>query len=132
MMLLLFWITLKLVNIMSTNIDQPGFPDTKILEALANQLFKATSIEEQVGAEKELLKYHSLQEQGSIADLNRAPVKISDTHPAPPSVGGIGASAGAINSVNAIDLRSKDQTYNANGNGNKFPGTANAAPSVAS
>ena len=114
---------------MSINIEQPGFPDTKILEALANQLFKATSIEEQTGAEKDLLKYDSLSEQGSIADLKRAPVNISDTHPAPPSVGGIGASAGAINSVNAIDLRNQQQSYN--GSDNQFPGTANAAPSVA-
>ncbi len=79
----------------------------------------------------ELLKYDSLSEQGNIANLNLAPVKVSDTHPAPPSVGGIGASAGAINSVNAIDLRNQDQSYNGNGNGNQFPGTANAAPSVA-
>jgi cysteine desulfurase / selenocysteine lyase len=112
---------------MSTNIDQPGFPDTKILEELANRLFKATTIEDQTGAEKELLKYDALQEQGSVSELKKPPVGLTDSYPAPPSAGGAGISPGAINRVNAIDLRNQDRSdYD-----NFFAGNTNASPSVA-
>jgi len=112
---------------MSINIEQPGFPDTKILEALANQLFKATTIEEQSVAEKELLHYNSLSEQGSIDQPGHAPHISAVNHPVPSSASGMGASVGAINSVNAIDLRNRDAFVPANA----FPGTVHTAPSVA-
>ncbi len=101
---------------MSINIDQPGFPDTKILESLANEYFKADTMASQSEAGKELLQYDVLSEQRSVTALPNPPV----------SVGGIGASAGAINPVHAIDLRNQAQVVS----GNQFPGNLNAAPSV--
>jgi cysteine desulfurase / selenocysteine lyase len=108
---------LKLENTMSTNIDQTGFPDAKILEALANEYFKADTITSQSEAGKDLLKYDVLSEQP------QAPVQLKP----PISVGGIGASAGAINPINVIDLRNQDQDFS----NSQFPGTANLSPSVA-
>lgn len=90
---------------MSINIDQPGFPDTGILEQLANQLFKATTIEEQVAAEKDLLHYNNTSPYTGVANQFTIPLSVPGRYPALPSAGGVGASAGVIPAVNTIDLR---------------------------
>ncbi len=99
---------------MNTNTDQPFFPDEKLLQELANRLFKENE------------SYSPLPVTGHYAPINESPTdprNISSFHTAPErtpqphfasvgipaSMGGAGISPGALNPINEIDLRSRNE-----------------------
>jgi cysteine desulfurase/selenocysteine lyase len=125
---LLFWIMLKPVNTMNTNTDQPFFPDEKLLQDLANRLFKENE------------SYSPLPVIGHYAPVNESPadprnattpdIVSSGTHQPhfasfgiPASAGGAGISSGVVNPINEIDLRNRDEilTDKQNSDTNKLP-----------
>src|SRR5882762_6726185 len=114
MMQLLFWTMLKLVNTMSTNIDQPFSPDERLMQELANRLFRENE------------SYSSLPIAGHHAPVNESPTDprngtsfdaipngIPQPHFAgigiPASAGGAGISPGMLNTTNEIDMRNRDE-----------------------
>jgi cysteine desulfurase/selenocysteine lyase len=113
---------------MNTNIDQPFFPDEKFLQELANRLFKENE------------SYSPLPVMGHYTPLNESPtdprnISSFDTIPnripqphftsfgIPASAGGAGISPGALNQINEIDLRNRNEilTDKQNTNSNKLP-----------
>src|SRR5664279_46679 len=128
MMQLLFWTMLKLVNTMNTNIDQPFSPDEKLLQELANRLFKDYD------------SYSSLPVAGHYAPIDESPTDPRNTSSfdaipnsipqphfssfgIPASAGGAGISPGAMNKINEIDLRNRDEVLidKQNTDTNKLP-----------
>jgi cysteine desulfurase / selenocysteine lyase len=113
---------------MNTNTDQPFFPDEKLLQELANRLFKENE------------SYSPLPVTGHYAPVNESPTdprntSSFDTIPngipqphfesfgIPASAGGAGISPGALNPVNEIDLRNRDEILidKQNADTNKLP-----------
>jgi cysteine desulfurase / selenocysteine lyase len=134
MMQLLFWITLKLGNTMSTNIDQQNFPDVNVLQEIANELFKAvpgSSPSFNTVGNPSLLSYDPLVNQGNVGDIKSPPTSLPDPHYAgastPVSVGGAGLNPGAVTGVNLIDLQHQQGGYR----GSKPAGDDKALQSVA-
>ena len=98
---------------MSTNIDQPFQPDEKLLQELANRLFRENE------------SYSPLPIIGQYAPVNESPTdprnSSFETIPhgipqphftsfgIPASAGGAGISSGALNPINEIDLRNRNE-----------------------
>ena len=114
MMQLLFWTMLKLVNTMSTNIDQPFSLDERFMQELANRLFKDNE------------PYGALPIAGHYSPVNESPTDprygtsfdaipngMPQPHFAsigiPVSAAGAGISPGMLNTSNEIDLRNRDE-----------------------
>jgi cysteine desulfurase/selenocysteine lyase len=99
---------------MNTNIDQPFFPDEKLLQDLANRLFRENesySLLPVIGQYAPVNE--SLTDPRNVSSFDAIPIGIPQTHFAssgiPASAGGAGISSGALNSINEIDLRNRDE-----------------------
>jgi len=110
---------------MSTNIDQPFLPDEKLMQDLANRLFKdheSHSILPVAG------HYAPVDESPTDPRNNISPGAIHYGIPQfhipslgiPASAGGAGISPGAFNSVNQTDLRNPDEVLSQKQNADTY------------
>jgi cysteine desulfurase / selenocysteine lyase len=114
MMQLLFWTMLKLVTTMSTNIDQPFSPDERLLQELANRLFKDNESHSSLPVAGHYAPVdESPTDPRNTSSFDAIPYGIPQPHFAsigiPASAGGAGISPGAMNKINEIDLRNRDE-----------------------
>jgi cysteine desulfurase/selenocysteine lyase len=112
----------------TNNIDQPFFPDEKLLQEMANRLFRENE------------SYNPLPVAGQYAPVNEFPADprnasspdsirkgVPQSHFAsfgiPASAGGSGISPGRMNAINEIDLGNRDKipTDQQNADTNKLP-----------
>jgi cysteine desulfurase / selenocysteine lyase len=99
---------------MNTNNDQPFFPDEKLLQDLANRLFRENESYSPLPVIGQYVPVNeSPTDPRNVSSFDAIPIGIPQTHFAsfgiPPSAGGAGISTGALNSINEIDLRNRDE-----------------------
>ena len=100
---------------MNTNTDQPFFPDEKLLQDLANHLFKENESHSPLPVIGHYAPVNeSPIEPRNILSFDTIPVRTPQPHFAslgiPASAGGAGISSGALTPINEIDLRKRDET----------------------
>jgi cysteine desulfurase / selenocysteine lyase len=111
---------LKLVNIMSTNIDNAFIPEENLIQDLANRLFKD---EPYTDSTMPVIGQYSPVNETSVAPGNPPYFRTRQTglpepHYAsfgiPSSMGGAGISPGSIHPVNEINLKSQEKYFQSN------------------
>jgi cysteine desulfurase/selenocysteine lyase len=113
---------------MNTNNDQPFFPDEKIMQELANRLFKDNMAYSSLTAAGHYVPVdESPTDPRNTSSSGSMPVGIPQQHFAsigiPASAAGAGISPGAMNSINEIDLRNRNEVLidKQNADTNKLP-----------
>lgn len=113
---------------MNTNTDQPFFPDEKLLQELANRLFRENeshnpvpAIEQYAPVNETLTDPRNISSPDNIS--NRIPQPHFTSFGIPASAGGAGVSPGALNPISEIDLRKRDEMLfdKQNADSNKLP-----------
>src|SRR5258705_5624796 len=99
---------------MNTNTDQPFFPDEKLLQELANRLFRENESYSPLPVIGHYAPVNeSLTDPRNTSSFDTIPSGIPQPHFAsfgiPASAGGAGISPGALNPINEIDLRNRDE-----------------------
>ena len=113
---------------MNTNIDQPFFPDEKLLQDLANRLFRENESNSPLPVIGHYVPVNeSTTDPRNTSSIDGIPNRIPQPHFAsfgiPASAGGAGISPGALNPINEIDLRNRDEILidKQNADTNKLP-----------
>ena len=112
---------------MNTNIDQPFFPDDKLMQELANRLFRENESNNPLPVIGQYAPVDESPVNPRDSSFDRFPHGIPQPHFAsfgiPASSGGAGISPGAINPFNEIDLRHGDEMTidKQNADTNKLP-----------
>lgn len=98
---------------MNTNNDQPFFPDEKLLQDLANRLFRENESNSPLPVIGQYAPVNELPTDPRNTSFNTIPPGIPQPHFAsfgiPASAGGAGISPSALNPINEIDLRNRDE-----------------------
>src|ERR1700759_75123 len=98
---------------MNTNIDQPFFPDDKLMQELANRLFRENESNSPLPVIGQYAPIDELPGDPRDSSFGAVPHGIPQPHFAsygiPASAGGAGISPGAMNPFNEINLRRGDE-----------------------
>src|SRR5579872_4594380 len=97
---------------MNTNTDQPFFPDEKLLQELANRLYRENEYHNPLPAIEHYAQVNeSPTDPRNISSPDNIPYRIPQPHITnfgiPASAGGAGISPGPLNPINEIDLRDR-------------------------
>lgn len=98
---------------MNTNIDQPFFPDDKLMQELANRLFRENESHSPLPVIGQYAPVSESAADPRDSSVGTIPHRIPQPHFAsfgiPSSASGAGISPGAVNPINEIDIRNRDE-----------------------